>query len=304
MRADFASQLLPLTVWNMLNRRTFIRRSALGGAFLLTPGWMRSLQAGSLKNLVILHTNDIHSHLDPFPANDPKFPNQGGLARIATLVKQVRAAEANVILLDSGDIFQGTPYFNRFGGKSEYELMSSMGYVASTPGNHDFDNGIDGLTNMLPYAKFQMLNANYRFDNTALAGKIKPSAVVAVNDIKVGLLGVGIELEGLVPPQLCKNVVYTDPVAAANREAEVLKKEHGCDVVICLSHLGYRYDDQKVDDRKLAAASRNIDVILGGHTHTFLPAPEVITNAEGKEVVVNQAGWGGLRLGRINLAIR
>lgn len=265
---------------------------------------MRSLQAGGLKTLVILHTNDIHSHIDPFPANDPKFPNQGGLARIATLVKEIRATEQHVLLLDSGDIFQGTPYFNRFGGKAEYELMSSMGYVASTPGNHDFDNGIIGLDSMLPYARFQMLNANYRFDNTALAGKIKPSAVVDVNGIKVGLVGVGIELEGLVPPQLCKDVVYTDPVAAANREAELLKKEHQCDVVICLSHLGYRYDDKKIDDRKFAAASKNIDVILGGHTHTFMPAPELMANDDGKEVVINQAGWGGLRLGRINMGIR
>jgi 5'-nucleotidase len=288
----------------MLNRRSFIRRSSLAGAFLLTPSWMRSLQAGGIKTLVILHTNDIHSHIDPFPANDPKFPNQGGLARIATLVKEIREAEQHVILLDSGDIFQGTPYFNRFGGKAEYELMSSMGYVASTPGNHDFDNGVNGLSSMLPYANFQMLNANYRFENTVLAGKIKPSAVVDVNGIKVGLLGVGIELEGLVPPQLCKDVLYTDPVAAANREAEILKKEHQCDVVICLSHLGYRYDDKKIDDRKFAGVSRNIDVILGGHTHTFMPAPELIANADGKEVVINQAGWGGLRLGRINMGIR
>lgn len=288
----------------MLNRRSFLRRSALSGAFLLTPEWMRSLQAGTARKLVILHTNDIHSHIDPFPANDPKFPNQGGLARIATLVKEARAAESHVILLDSGDIFQGTPYFNRFGGKAEYELMSSMGYVASTPGNHDFDNGVDGLSSMLPYAKFQMLNANYRFENTSLAGKIKPSAVVDVNGIKVGLLGVGIELEGLVPPRLCKDVVYTDPVAAANKEAARLKLEEKCDVVICLSHLGYRYDDQKIDDRKLAVASKHIDVILGGHTHTFMPAPEVIKNAADKDVIVNQTGWGGLRLGRINLAIR
>jgi 5'-nucleotidase len=288
----------------MLNRREFLKRSSTAGAILLLPGWIQELGAAKLTPLIILHTNDIHSHIDPFPDNDPKFAGQGGLSKIAQLVNEWRKQHPNVLLLDSGDVFQGTPYFNRFAGKPEFELMTQMGYAASTPGNHDFDNGAEGFANMLPYAGFPFLNANYNFSGSPLAGKIEPYKIQDVNGIKVGLFGIGIELNGLVSPKHYGSIVYSDPYASANNTARLLKKELRCDIVICLSHLGYSYAEAKPDDKKLAAASENIDLILGGHTHTFLEAPQVLTNRIGKNVTVHQAGWGGLRLGRVEFGLR
>lgn len=286
----------------MWNRREFIKKSALAGMGLSL--FSESVWASTNKKaLVILHTNDIHSHIDPFPKNDKKYPNQGGLSRIASLVKEVKKNNKRVILLDSGDVFQGTPYFNVFKGKVEFELMSKMGYAASTLGNHDFDNGVIGLANMLPHASFPFINCNYVIENLHLKGKVKSSMVKDVEGVKVGVLGVGIDFDGLVLPSLCEGIKYTDPIIAANKEAKMLKEELNCDVVICLSHLGYSYASDKVSDVVLAKKSKNIDVILGGHTHTFLEKPVKYKNLAGKEVVVNQAGWAGLSLGRVDLKV-
>ena len=250
--------------------------------------------------LTILHTNDWHSRIDPFPADDPKYPGKGGAARRASLIDEIRKSADNVLLLDAGDVFQGTPYFNYYAGEPEFRIMSKMGYDACTLGNHDFDNGIEGLVKMLPHANFPFVNCNYNFDKTDLKDKIKKFIIIKKSGLKIGITGVGIDLEGLVPSKNHEGIHYNNPIECAEEQAYKLKNECNCDMVICLSHIGYEYPSFKVSDRMLAAGSENIDLIIGGHTHTFLDAPVTIANKLGKPVTINQVGWAGLRLGRID----
>ncbi|MGN7866627.1 bifunctional metallophosphatase/5'-nucleotidase [Chryseobacterium sp.] len=291
-----------------MDRKSFLK--AIGGgslAMALAPNMMMAeelkiLDLKSANKLTILHTNDQHSRIEPFDASYTKNPNQGGFARRASLIQQIRNQESNVLLLDSGDIFQGTPYFNFFGGELEFKLMSMMKYDASTMGNHDFDNGLEGFLKVLPNAKFPFICSNYDFKNTILDGKTSPYKIFNKNGIKVGIFGVGIQLDGLVGKKQYAETVYTNPVDVAQHYSNFLKKEQKCDLVICLSHIGYDYRDEpdKISDKKLAANTENIDIILGGHTHTFLPEPQTFTNRQGKNVLVNQVGWAGLLLGRID----
>ncbi len=287
----------------MVNRRKFIQQSfSFAGLMLLSPYLKAALKEKELEKLVILHTNDMHSHIDPFPANDPKFPGQGGMAKRAQLVQSIRDAEEHVLLLDSGDIFQGTPYFNVYGGEVELKAMSAMHYDVSTLGNHDFDNGLEGFKKMLPFASFPFVNSNYDFSDTILNKDISKYKIIKKGGIKIGIFGLGVELEGLVLKKLYGNTQYSDPIKAANTTAHFLKHEKKCDLIICLSHLGYKYEGQnKVSDCILAAESENIDLILGGHTHTFLDQPIEIKNKAEKMVLINQVGWAGLRLGKIEI---
>lgn len=280
-----------------MKRATFIKNiSLLGAGSVLSP--LASIAKNS-DRLVILHTNDWHSHVDPFPITDKKYPGLGGAARRAQLIKEIRSQYKHVLLLDSGDIFQGTPYFNYYGGEIEFKLMSEMGYDFATLGNHDFDAGIDGFAKQLPHASFQFLCANYDFSKTVLQNKIKPYQIIRKGKYKIGVFGLGIELEGLVPAKLYGNTKYLDPIEKANETAQILNDE-GCNLIICLSHLGYEYSSNKVSDKVLAQNSRNINLILGGHTHTFLSYPQPILNQNGNEIFIAQTGWAGLNLGRID----
>ncbi len=291
-----------------MNRKQFLR--TLGGGTLMATMAPNLLLAENLKlfgekkahQLTILHTNDQHSRIEPFDATYSRNPNQGGFARRAALIQKIRKEESNVLLLDSGDTFQGTPYFNFFGGELEFKLMSMMGYDASTMGNHDFDNGLEGFKKVQPNAKFPFICSNYDFKNTILDGLTVPYKTFNKNGIKVGVFGVGIELAGLVGKKSYGETVYLNPIEIAQQYADFLKKEQKCDLVICLSHLGYEFKDlpTKVCDKILAAKTENIDLILGGHTHTFLPEPQTFTNKSGKNVLVNQVGWAGLLLGKID----
>lgn len=291
-----------------MNRKEFLK--TVGGGTLalsLAPNLVFASQKSILdKNsaykLTVLHTNDQHSRIEPFDSSYSRNPNQGGFARRATLIQQIRSQEKNVLLLDAGDIFQGTPYFNFYGGELEFKLMSMMGYDAATMGNHDFDNGLDGFLKALPNAKFPFITSNYDFSNTILDGKTEKYKIFKKDGIKVGLFGVGIELDGLVGKKQYQETKYLNPVEIAQHYADFLRKEKGCDLVICLSHIGYDYRDDadKISDKKLATQTDNIDLILGGHTHTFLPEPQSFTNKSGKNVLVNQVGWAGLLLGRID----
>ena len=291
-----------------MNRKEFLK--TVGGGTLalsLAPNLVFASQKSILdKNaaykLTVLHTNDQHSRIEPFDSSYSRNPNQGGFARRATLIQQIRRQEKNVLLLDAGDIFQGTPYFNFYGGELEFKLMSMMGYDAATMGNHDFDNGLEGFLKALPNAKFPFITSNYDFSNTILNGKTEKYKIFKKDGIKVGLFGVGIELDGLVGKKQYQETKYLNPVEIAQHYADFLRKEKGCDLVICLSHIGYDYRDDadKISDKKLAAQTDNIDLILGGHTHTFLPEPQSFTNKSGKNVLVNQVGWAGLLLGRID----
>ena len=302
-----------------MKRRDFVRVLGLGGVAGLagaeplwartTPrsrGGVRGLSYGPLLDdgarLVVLHTNDTHSRMDPFPMDGGRFQGLGGAARRATLIRRVREANDHVLLLDSGDIFQGTPYFNFFGGELEFRAMTAMGYDVATLGNHDFDNGVGGLVDMLPEAGFEFVSANYDVSGSALAAYVEPWTIREFGGVKVGIFGLGIAFEKLVLASLHEGVVYTDPVAAARTACRELRNQ-GCSLIICLSHLGYRYrDPARPSDRTLAAAVPEIDFILGGHTHTFLDEPEVFDRRRGGSTLVNQAGWGGMRLGRIDVS--
>lgn len=287
-----------------MNRKKFLKTIVGGGlALSVVPNQLFANEnSTSLKKVTILHTNDQHSRIEPFDASYTRNPNEGGFARRATLVQKIRKEEKNVLLLDAGDIFQGTPYFNMFGGELEFKLMSMMGYDAATMGNHDFDNGLEGFLKALPYAKFPFITSNYDFSNTILKGKTLDYKIFTKEGIKIGIFGLGIELEGLVGKKHYGETLYKDPIEVANHYAEFLKKQKKCDLVICLSHLGYKYRDEgnKICDSILATKTQNIDLIIGGHTHTFLPEPQKYTNSAGKSVLVNQVGWAGLLLGRID----
>ena len=286
----------------MMNRRQFLRRGAAGGGLLLTsPLLLRAAAPPRSPRLTILHTNDWHSRIDPFPDDGGRNANRGGAARRAALIAAIRAAEPHVLLLDSGDIFQGTPYFNFFAGELEMKLMSRMGYDAATIGNHDFDGGMDNLATQLRHANFPLLVANYDFGGTPLEGRTEPYRVFERGGVRTGVFGLGIELNGLVPPKLYGKTGYRDPIERGNATAAHLRNTEKCDLVICLSHLGYRYRDDTVSDVKLAAASRDIDLILGGHTHTFLDEPATVANQRGEPVIINQVGFGGLLLGRLDV---
>ncbi|MGO4822115.1 MULTISPECIES: bifunctional metallophosphatase/5'-nucleotidase [unclassified Flavobacterium] len=285
-----------------MKRRDFIEKTAAGTAMLGLGLSLSSFKTTELKKITILHTNDVHSHIDPFPADHPRNANMGGVARRAALIENIRKENPNVLLLDAGDIFQGTPYFNYYGGELEFKLMSMMQYDLSTIGNHDFDNGIEGLYAQMPHAKFDFISANYDFKNTLMDGLVKPYKVFNKGGVKVGVFGIGIQLDGLVDKKMYQETVYNDPVETAQEMTRILKKELKCDLIICLSHLGYEYrnNPEIISDVKLAALTQDIDLIIGGHTHTFLDKPTVMKNAVDQEVLVNQVGCYGINLGRID----
>lgn len=288
-----------------MKRRSFLKKTTAAGLGMsMYPFASKAFlePTSEIIELTILHTNDVHSHIDPFPMDDPKYPGLGGVARRMQLIESIKKEKKHVLILDSGDIFQGTPYFNLFGGELEFKSMSKMGYEVSTLGNHDFDNGIDGLIAMLPHAKFDFVNCNYQFNNP-LNQYVLPYKIIYKGPLKIGVFGIGIELEGLVDAKLCKGIQYEDPVQNAQNIATYLKEVQACDYVICLSHLGYSYAGKKMDDLKLAKQTRNIDLILGGHTHTFLTEPKEVTNKSGQITMVNQVGWAGIQLGFINIFI-
>ncbi|MCB0516182.1 MAG: metallophosphatase [Chitinophagales bacterium] len=289
----------------MSSRRNFIEKSLwlAAGASMHTllpfPVWASDSRT---VRLTILHTNDVHSRLEPFPADAGKYAGLGGAARRAAIVQQIRQTHENVLLFDSGDILQGTPYFNMYHGKPEFEIMNAMAYDAATIGNHDFDSGMENLAHLTDLANFPMLSANYDFRGTPMVQKTLPYTIFEKNDLKIGVFGIGIALEGLVPPKLFGKTQYLNPIEKANEIAVHLKTEKNCDLVICLSHLGFEYDTDKTSDKLLAAASSHIDIILGGHTHTFLEKAYVAKNKEGKPTLINQVGWAGIWLGKLDIS--
>ena len=285
------------------SRRNFLKNT-LTGAALLGLGFKADsvFATDDFVKLTILHTNDVHSRIDPFPMDGSRNAGKGGVAPRAALISRIRAEERNVLLLDAGDIFQGTPYFNFYGGELEIKMMSMMGYDASIMGNHDFDNGVEGFVKQLPHANFPILNANYDFTDTPMEGKSKSYQIFKKEGLKIGVYGLGIELTGLVNPQQYGNTKYLNPIQKALEIEEILKLDQKCDLVICLSHLGFKYKEDKVSDLVLAQSTYHTDLIIGGHTHTFLNTPEIVKNKGGKETLVNQVGFAGLNLGRIDFA--
>jgi|TARA_B110000444_G_scaffold74188_1_gene69877 5'-nucleotidase len=253
------------------------------------------------KKITILHTNDVHSHIDSFPSDDPLNPNGGGVIARANIINKIKKDNPNTLVLDAGDIFQGTPYYNYFGGEIELKLMSKMGYNACTIGNHEFDNGLKKLSESLKYANFSFINSNYDFKNTPIENKIKKYEIHIIDGIKIGIFGLGIELKGLVEKKLFDGVKYLDPIEITNDITNKLKNEFKCDLIICLSHLGFSYNKKDIiSDLILAKKTKNIDLIIGGHTHTFMNKPVKIKNLSGKNVIINQVGCFGINIGKID----
>ena len=249
------------------------------------------------QNLIILHTNDTHSRIEPLPDNDKYAPDLGGVVRRAAYVDKMRRENENVLLFDAGDFLQGTPYFNMFKGEVEVQAMNILKYDAVTLGNHEFDYGMDVLVNIVKKAKFPIVSTNYDFSDTKIANIIKPYLVINKNGIKIGIVGANISPKGLIASTNYNGMKFLPPTEVINKTAEMLRNDLKCDMVICLSHLGIG------DELKLAENSRNIDLIIGGHSHTFMTKPSVRNNLDGKEVLVFQTNGKGVYVGRIDVEL-
>jgi 5'-nucleotidase len=286
--------------FSMSNRRTFLKQSILGGGALSLGLIPKELFAsGELIRLTVLHTNDMHCHIDPFPISNAEYAGRGGMVRLASLVSRCRVENPNMLLLDAGDMFQGTPYFNYFKGDIMLKLMSRIGYDAGTIGNHEFDNGLADIHSAFQFAKFSIISSNYDFSDTILSDQVENHLILKKGGVKIGIYGLGIELEGLVGSLNYGKTRYLDPLTTALKMEHFLKIERSCDLVICLSHLGFAYENNKISDSALAPQTKYTDLIVGGHTHTFLKKPVEFKNADGKLILVNQAGWAALAAGKI-----
>jgi 5'-nucleotidase len=292
----------------MINRRKFLTGTAVFGAALALPRALRlaDVEAAQGETIItILHTNDTHSQIDPLPAND-RNAGMGGVARRATLVKKIRRANPNTLLVDAGDVFQGTPYFNFFKGEVEYKAMSAIGYDVGTLGNHEFDNGVDALAAALKFADFDIVSANYDVKGTPLETKVKPYVVKTVGGIRVGLFGLGISAVGLIAPANFKGVTYVDPIIAARDVVKTLREKERCSFIVAMSHLGYseRPRQGSVSDGVVASQVDGIDFIASGHTHTFMKQPVMQKQPCGAETMIFQVGKSGINLGRVDFTFR
>ena len=281
-----------------MNRRKFIYNSSL--ASLSVIGLESCDLISNDVKISILHTNDLHSQIEAFPANHDKFPDRGGFARRGEIFKSLIKTNPNTLIFDAGDIFQGTPYFNFFQGELELSLMKKMGYNAATIGNHEFDAGLEILKKNIINNDFQFISSNYDFTNTDLNGITSIYKIYNRQGIKIGVFGLGIELKGLVNPFLYKETKYYDPIEISQEMINILKKREKCDLIICISHLGHNYKTDKICDTKLAKMTSDIDLIIGGHTHTLLKKPLVIKNSINNDVIINQVGQSGVYIGKID----
>ena len=302
----------------MITRRGFLQASLAGSAvvisprsFLSTPMWsaigapLLDVLPGE-KLITILHTNDTHSQIDPLPANDRLSPDKGGVARRATLVKRVRKENPNTLVIDAGDVFQGTPYFNFFKGEVEYKSMSLIGYDVVTLGNHDFDNGVDALAAAMKFANFEFVSSNYDVRGTPLERRVKPYVVRVIGGVRVGLIGLGISPDNLITPENFKGLKYLDPMKAASGMVKILRERERCTLVVGMSHLGY-YPTPKgneIGDTQVAAQVDGIDFIASGHTHTFMKQPVLTKTPSGGNTIIFQVGRSGIYVGRVDMKIR
>ena len=289
-----------------MNRRTFLKQ--IGGMLLLTAcspvdNAKKVLGAnGGARRIVILHTNDVHSHIEPFPANDANYAGLGGYARRKAYIDSVRAEGCEPLVFESGDIFQGTPYYNFFDGHVEIDLMNRMGIDAVTIGNHEFDKGVPFLCDRMAEANFPFINSNYEWQDERAKEIVKPYKIFERQGVKVGVFGIGVKIEGLISRENAGGTIYHEAKEVAQRMADQLRAE-GCQFVIALTHIGLSENNSDVDDIRLARGTRGIDLILGGHSHTFMPAPIFETNLDGRPVLINQVGYGGVNVGRIEVEV-
>lgn len=253
------------------------------------------------KQLVILHTNDTHSCIYPLNKNlaDTLLAGRGGFIRRAEMVRQERSKTPGLLLLDSGDFSQGSPYYTLFKGDVEIGLMNLMGYDAAAIGNHEFDFGVENMARLFKKAEFPIVCANYDFTGTPLEGIVKPYTIIKRDGLKIGVFGISPQLDGLVLAKTCEGVKYNDPVKAANDVAKLLKEREKCDIVICLSHLGW--DISGVDDTEMMKQARNIDIVLGGHSHSYFTQLEYVNDLDGRHIPNDQNGKHGIYVGKITV---
>jgi 5'-nucleotidase len=308
----------------MITRRKFLSASIIGGAaFSVSPSVSALLanasgpSVGALTApllfpakgetlITILHTNDTHSQIDPIPAKDPLNGGKGGVARRATLVKRVRKENPNTLMIDAGDSFQGTPYFNFYKGEVEFKAMSMIGYDAATLGNHEFDNGVDALAAAMKFANFDFVSANYDVSGTPLEGRVKPYVVRVLGGVRVGLFGLGISPIGLITPENFKGVKYIDPVKAAAEVVKTLRERERCTLVIAMTHIGYYANPKEGDigDVQVASQVDGIDFIASGHTHIFMHKPVLTKTPSGGNTIIFQVGKSGIYVGRVDMKVR
>jgi len=270
-------------------------------AFLLIISSVSVLAQQKIK-LVILHTNDTHSQIEPTEKSSLKTADMGGYARRMGVISQIREQEKNVLLLDAGDFSQGTPYFNFFNGRMEIDAMNRMKYDAITLGNHEFDNGIDTLAVILKKAQFPILSSNYQLDKTPLFEFVKPYLILERGGLRIGIMALDVNPKSLIIENNYKGLVYEDPIKKAKDISTFLKKKEKCDVIICLSHLGADSTKAEVNDFEIAHRTRYIDVIIGGHSHSLLENV-IAKNAAGKPIVIAQMAKSGLYLGKVELEL-
>lgn len=305
----------------MTNRRNFLRASIATGLSLSLPKrlislspaakylplWAPLLEPEAGETLItVLHTNDTHSQIDPILDNDKSYPGKGGVARRATLVKRVRKENPNTLLVDGGDVMQGTPYFNFYKGEVEYKAMSMIGYDAGTLGNHEFDNGVEALANALKFASFDIVSTNYEVRGSLLEKIVKPFVVKELGGLRIGLFGMGINPAGLITPENFKPLQFLDPVRMARGVTKLLREQERCTLVLGMSHLGYFATprNNEVGDSQVAAQVDGIDFIASGHTHTFMERPVLQKTPNGKDTIIFQVGRSGIYVGRVDFTLR
>jgi 5'-nucleotidase len=256
--------------------------------------------------ITVLHTNDTHSQIDPILENDKTYPGKGGVARRATLVKRVRKENPNTLLIDAGDVLQGTPYFNFYKGEVEYKAMSMIGYDAGTIGNHEFDNGVEALAKAMQFAGFDIVSTNYDLRGSALERKVKTHAVKQVGGVRVGLFGLGVRPEGLITPENFKPLKYLDPIQMTRGAVKLLREQEHCSLVLGMSHLGFYPNPRRdeVGDTQVAAQVNGIDFIASGHTHTFMEKPFLQKGPSGRDTIIFQVGRSGIYVGRVDFTMR
>ena len=257
------------------------------------------LSVSSAQDLTVLHLNDTHSHIEPIRSGKNK--GMGGVIEQAAYIDSVRKAEGrrNVLLLHAGDFGQGTSYFTELGGDVEIDVLNAFGYDAVCLGNHEFDNGLEELARRLSDLKVPVVCANYNFSGTPLENQVKPYVIVRKAGKKIGIIGLLTDLSSVLSKDIADLLEYSDPAQAANRYAEYLRNEKGCDLVICLTHLGI--EGEFYTDDMLVKQTKDVDLVVGGHSHTLLESEVYVENSHGRKIpVVTDWKWG-LHIGKMEI---
>jgi len=283
-----------------------MKLSSVFAPYILATALCLNANAQDKVNLLVVHTNDTHSCIQPINPSlqDTTIADKAGVARRKAYIDELRKDDPDMLLFDCGDFSQGSTYYNLFKGEVEVKAMNLIKYDAGTIGNHEFDFGLNNMERLFKMANFPILCCNYDFSKTVLKDIVKPYTIINRKGLKIGVLAVCTRLEGLVSKKNSGETVYLDPITEGNKVADYLKNEEKCDLVICLSHLGWQVSGVDVEDESFIKASRNIDIVLGGHSHSYFTEPKTVINSQGKEVICNQMGKNGQWIGNLNIEMQ